>query len=90
MKIIFQDIDGVLNCEKTSNPRKRVKPGGTRYQISSDHRQIFGNRTLQLCRAPISQLLYRAFLQEFSCLNAGERLVFAHDTNSILSHVRLH
>jgi GntR family transcriptional regulator, transcriptional repressor for pyruvate dehydrogenase complex len=36
------------------------------------------NRALQLCREPISQLFYPAFFQVFSRLNAGERLVFAH------------
>jgi hypothetical protein len=39
-----------------------------------------GNRALQLCRAPISQLFYPAFLQVFLGLNAGERLVFARLT----------
>lgn len=38
-----------------------------------------GNRALQLCRQPISQLFYPAFLNVFSRLNAGERLVFAHE-----------
>jgi GntR family transcriptional repressor for pyruvate dehydrogenase complex len=37
------------------------------------------NRALELCREPISQLFYPAFLQVFSRLNAGERLVFAHE-----------
>lgn len=37
------------------------------------------NRALQLCREPIGQLFYPAFLQVFSRLNAGERLVFAHE-----------
>jgi DNA-binding FadR family transcriptional regulator len=37
------------------------------------------NRALQLSRQPISQLFYPAFLQVFSRLNAGERLVFAHE-----------
>jgi len=37
------------------------------------------NRALQLSRQPMSQLFYSAFLQVFSRLNAGERLVFAHE-----------
>jgi DNA-binding FadR family transcriptional regulator len=37
------------------------------------------NRALQLCREPISQLFYPAFLQVFSRLNAGERLLIAHE-----------
>lgn len=37
------------------------------------------NRALQLCREPISQLFYPAFLQVFSRLNAGERLLYAHE-----------
>ncbi|GGC86737.1 FadR/GntR family transcriptional regulator [Chelatococcus reniformis] len=37
------------------------------------------NRALQLCREPISRLFYPAFLQVFSRLNAGERLIFAHE-----------
>jgi GntR family transcriptional repressor for pyruvate dehydrogenase complex len=37
------------------------------------------NRALQLCREPISQLFYPAFLGVFSRLNAGERLLFAHE-----------
>lgn len=37
------------------------------------------NRVLQLSREPMSQLFYPAFLSVFSRLNAGERLVFAHE-----------
>ena len=37
------------------------------------------NRALQLSRQPMSQLFYPAFLRVFSRLNAGERLVFAHE-----------
>ena len=37
------------------------------------------NRALQLSRDPVSQLFYPAFLRVFSRLNAGERLVFAHE-----------
>jgi GntR family transcriptional regulator, transcriptional repressor for pyruvate dehydrogenase complex len=37
------------------------------------------NRALQLSREPMSQLFYPAFLKVFSRLNAGERLVFAHE-----------
>jgi GntR family transcriptional regulator, transcriptional repressor for pyruvate dehydrogenase complex len=37
------------------------------------------NRALQLSREPMSQLFYPAFLRVFSRLNAGERLVFAHE-----------
>lgn len=47
-----------------------------------------GNRALQLCRQPISQLFYPAFLNVFSRLNAGERLVFAHE--KILQALRNH
>lgn len=39
-----------------------------------------GNRALQLCREPISQLFYPAFLKVFTRLNAGERLVVAHQS----------
>lgn len=38
-----------------------------------------GNRALQLCREPIGKLFYPAFLQVFTRLNAGERLIFAHE-----------
>jgi GntR family transcriptional repressor for pyruvate dehydrogenase complex len=38
------------------------------------------NRALQLCREPISQLFYPAFLKVFARLNAGERLVAAHQS----------
>lgn len=37
------------------------------------------NRALQLSREPMSQLFYPAFFRVFSRLNAGERLVFAHE-----------
>lgn len=37
------------------------------------------SRALQLCREPISKLFYPAFLQVFTRLNAGERLIFAHE-----------
>lgn len=37
------------------------------------------NRALQLCREPISQLFYPAFLQVFSRLEAGERVLVAHE-----------
>jgi len=37
------------------------------------------NRALQLSREPLSQLFYPAFFSVFSRLNAGERLVFAHE-----------
>ena len=37
------------------------------------------SRALLLCREPIGQLFYPAFLQLFSRLNSGERLVFAHE-----------
>lgn len=37
------------------------------------------SRALQLCREPIGQLFYPAFLQIFSKLNSGERLLFAHE-----------
>lgn len=37
------------------------------------------NRALQLSREPISRLFYPAFLNVFSRLNAGARLVFAHE-----------
>jgi len=41
--------------------------------------QASRNRVLQLNRGPMSQLFYPAFLKVFSRLNAGERLVFAHE-----------
>ncbi|MGO9401633.1 MAG: FadR/GntR family transcriptional regulator [Xanthobacteraceae bacterium] len=37
------------------------------------------SRTLQLCREPIGQLFYPAFLRLVLRLNVGERLVFAHE-----------
>ena len=37
------------------------------------------SRTLQLCREPIGQLFYPAFLQLVLRLNVVERLVFAHE-----------
>jgi GntR family transcriptional regulator, transcriptional repressor for pyruvate dehydrogenase complex len=37
------------------------------------------NRALQLSREPMSRLFYPAFLRVFSRLNAGERLIFAHE-----------
>lgn len=46
------------------------------------------NRALQLCREPIGRLFYPAFLQVFSRLNAGERLLFAHER--ILAALRAH
>lgn len=46
------------------------------------------SRALQLCREPISRLFYPAFLQVFSRLNAGERLLFAHQR--ILDALRAH
>jgi len=55
------------------------------HQIIAD---AAANRALQLCREPISQLFYPAFLQVFSRLNAGERLVFAHE--KILQALRVH
>jgi|AmaraimetFIIA100_FD_contig_81_1957146_length_1182_multi_3_in_0_out_0_2 DNA-binding FadR family transcriptional regulator len=36
------------------------------------------SRTLQLCREPIGQVFYPAFLRLVLRLNVGERLVFAH------------
>lgn len=36
------------------------------------------NRVLQLCREPISQLFYPAFLQLMKRLNVNDRLIFAH------------
>ncbi len=36
------------------------------------------NRTLQLCREPIGQVFYPAFLRLVLRLNVGDRLVFAH------------
>ena len=57
-------------------------------RASMSHPTFTGNRALQLCRAPISQLFYPAFLKVFSRLNAGERLVFAHE--KILQALRDH
>ena len=36
------------------------------------------NRVMQLCREPIGQLFYPAFLQMMQRLNVTERLIFAH------------
>jgi DNA-binding FadR family transcriptional regulator len=46
------------------------------------------SRALQLCRQPIGQLFYPAFLQLLSRLNVGDRLVFAHDR--VLEGLRNH
>jgi GntR family transcriptional regulator, transcriptional repressor for pyruvate dehydrogenase complex len=46
------------------------------------------SRTLQLCREPIGQLFYPAFLRLVLRLNVVERLVFAHE--QILDGLRRH
>jgi DNA-binding FadR family transcriptional regulator len=46
------------------------------------------SRTLQLCREPIGQLFYPAFLRLVLRLNVVERLVFAHE--QILDALRQH
>ena len=46
------------------------------------------SRTLQLCREPIGQLFYPAFLRLVLRLNVVERLVFAHE--QILEGLRRH
>jgi GntR family transcriptional repressor for pyruvate dehydrogenase complex len=46
------------------------------------------SRTLQLCRQPIGQLFYPAFLRLVLRLNVVERLVFAHE--QILDGLRRH
>lgn len=38
-----------------------------------------GNRAFQLCRQPVSELFYPAFYKVMSRLNAGERLLYAHE-----------
>lgn len=52
-------------------------------QLDIEFHQIIArasrNRALQLSRQPIGELFYPAFLNVFSRLNAGERLVFAHE-----------
>ena len=67
------------NLERT---RRALNNRDSLVQLDIDFHNIIArasrNRALQLCREPISQLFYPAFLQVFSRLNAGERLVFAH------------
>lgn len=46
------------------------------------------SRALQLCRVPIGELFYPAFLQLFTRLNVGDRLIFAHE--KILEGLRTH
>lgn len=68
------------NVEKT---RAAYEDKKSLVQLDIEFHQLIatasGNRALQLCRQPISQLFYPAFLNVFSRLNAGERLVFAHE-----------
>lgn len=68
------------NVEKT---RVAYEDKKSLVQLDIEFHQLIatasGNRALQLCRQPISQLFYPAFLNVFSRLNAGERLVFAHE-----------
>lgn len=45
-----------------------------------------GNRALQMARSPLSELFYPAFYSVMSRLNAGERLLFAHE--QIFSAIR--
>jgi DNA-binding FadR family transcriptional regulator len=47
-----------------------------------------GNRALQLCREPISQLFYPAFAKVITSLNAGQRLLTAH--SRIVEAIRSH
>jgi GntR family transcriptional repressor for pyruvate dehydrogenase complex len=68
------------NVEKT---RAAFEDKQSLVQLDIEFHQIIArasrNRALQLSREPISQLFYPAFLRVFSRLNAGERLVFAHE-----------
>jgi DNA-binding FadR family transcriptional regulator len=68
------------NVEKT---RAALEDEQNLVQLDIEFHQIIArasrNRALQLSRQPISELFYPAFLNVFSRLNAGERLVFAHE-----------
>jgi GntR family transcriptional regulator, transcriptional repressor for pyruvate dehydrogenase complex len=68
------------NVEKT---RAAFEDKQNLVQLDIEFHQIIArasrNRALQLSRQPISELFYPAFLNVFSRLNAGERLVFAHE-----------
>ena len=69
-----------INVEKT---RAALQDKQSLVQLDIEFHQIIArasrNRALQLSREPISQLFYPAFLNVFSRLNAGERLVLAHE-----------
>lgn len=89
-RITQQHLEALqINVEKT---RTAFEDKQSLVELDIEFHQIIakasGNRALQLCRAPISQLFYPAFLQVFSRLNAGERLVFAHE--KILQALRDH
>jgi GntR family transcriptional repressor for pyruvate dehydrogenase complex len=77
------------NVEKT---RAAFEDKQNLVQLDIEFHQIIArasrNRALQLSRQPISELFYPAFLNVFSRLNAGERLVFAHE--KILLALRTH
>lgn len=80
-RITQEHLDALqINVEKT---RAAFEDKQSLVQLDIEFHQIIAkascNRALQLCREPISQLFYPAFLQVFSRLNAGERLVFAHE-----------
>ncbi|MGH6708596.1 MAG: FadR/GntR family transcriptional regulator [Bradyrhizobium sp.] len=69
-----------INVEKT---RAAFENSKSLVHLDIEFHQIIArasrNRALQLSREPISQLFYPAFLNVFSRLNAGERVVFAHE-----------
>ena len=81
-KRVTEDFLDALQ-ENVTRTRAAFEDKQNLVQLDIEFHQIIasasGNRALQLCRQPISQLFYPAFLNVFSRLNAGERLVFAHE-----------
>jgi DNA-binding FadR family transcriptional regulator len=79
---IDDDLLAMLRSN-VSNTREAFADKQSLVQLDIEFHQIIArasrNRALQLSREPMSQLFYPAFLRVFSRLNAGERLVFAHE-----------
>jgi GntR family transcriptional regulator, transcriptional repressor for pyruvate dehydrogenase complex len=79
---IDDDLLAVLRTN-VSKTREAFADKKSLVQLDIEFHQIIArasrNRALQLSREPMSQLFYPAFLRVFSRLNAGERLVFAHE-----------
>ena len=78
--------------ENVARTRAAIDDGLSLTRLDIEFHQIIAtasrNRALQLSREPISQLFYPAFFQVFSRLNAGERLVTAHEKILEALHMR--